>query len=57
MALEDPALRARVDASTARLDELGHWGVPVLVHAGELFWGQDHVQDLEAVLREEGLER
>jgi 2-hydroxychromene-2-carboxylate isomerase len=56
-ALEDPALRARVDASTARLDELGHWGVPVLVHRGELYWGQDHVEDLEAVLREEGLER
>ena len=53
-ALEDPALRARVDASTARLDELGHWGVPVLVHGGELFWGQDHVEDLEAVLREDG---
>jgi 2-hydroxychromene-2-carboxylate isomerase len=56
-ALEDPALRARVDASTARLDELGHWGVPVLVHRGELYWGQDHVEDLEAVLRQEGLER
>ena len=56
-ALGDPALRVRVDASTARLDELGHWGVPVLVHRGELFWGQDHLDDLEAVLREDGLER
>ena len=26
----DPALRARVDANTERLAELGHWGVPVL---------------------------
>ena len=39
------------------LDELGHWGVPVFVLDGELFWGQDRIEDLEAVLRAEGLER
>src|SRR5207248_2370090 len=30
-ALEDPAMRARVDADTAALSALGHWGVPTLV--------------------------
>ena len=50
-ALEDPALRARVDANTAALAELNHWGVPVFVFAGELFWGQDRIEDLEATLR------
>ncbi len=52
-----PRLRARVDASTAALDELGHWGVPVLVFEGELFWGQDRIEDLEVALQGAGLER
>jgi 2-hydroxychromene-2-carboxylate isomerase len=56
-ALEDPDLRARVDADTAALADLGHWGVPVFVFEGELFWGQDRIEDLEAALREAGLER
>jgi 2-hydroxychromene-2-carboxylate isomerase len=56
-ALEDPAVRARVDANTAALAELGHWGVPVLVFAGELFWGQDRIEDLELSLRDAGLAR
>jgi 2-hydroxychromene-2-carboxylate isomerase len=51
-ALEDPGIRAWVDANTAELGELGHWGVPVLVHAGERYWGQDRIEDLEAVLKE-----
>jgi len=55
-ALEDPALRARVDANTAALADLGHWGVPVFVFAGELFWGQDRIEDLEATLRDAGLD-
>ncbi len=56
-ALHDPALRARVDASTTALERLGHWGVPVFDLAGELFWGQDRIEDLELALREAGLER
>jgi 2-hydroxychromene-2-carboxylate isomerase len=56
-ALEDPGLRARVDADTAALEELGHWGVPVLVFERELFWGQDRIEDLQIALREAGLER
>ena len=56
-ALGDPALRARVDASTAALAALGHWGVPVTVFGGELFWGQDRLEDLEVALRDAGAER
>ena len=51
-ALSDPDLRARVDADTEALAELGHWGVPVFVFDGELFWGQDRIEDLEIALRE-----
>jgi 2-hydroxychromene-2-carboxylate isomerase len=50
-ALRDPALRARVETNTDALAALGHWGVPVLVYRGEQFWGQDRIEDLEAVLR------
>jgi 2-hydroxychromene-2-carboxylate isomerase len=57
IALSDPALRARVDADTAALAELGHWGVPVFVFDRELFWGQDRIADVELRLREAGLER
>jgi 2-hydroxychromene-2-carboxylate isomerase len=56
-ALEDPALRTRVEADTAALADLGHWGVPVLVFRGELYWGQDRIEDLAADLRAAGLER
>jgi 2-hydroxychromene-2-carboxylate isomerase len=56
-AVEDPEARERVDASTAALDELGHWGVPLFVFGGELFWGQDRIEDLETALRGAGLER
>jgi 2-hydroxychromene-2-carboxylate isomerase len=56
-ALDDPALRARVDASTAALAALGHWGVPVTVLDGELFWGQDRLEDVEVALRDAGAER
>jgi 2-hydroxychromene-2-carboxylate isomerase len=56
-ALDDPEARARVDASTAALDELGHWGVPVFAFEGELYWGQDRIEDVERTLRAAGLER
>jgi 2-hydroxychromene-2-carboxylate isomerase len=56
-ALEDPALRARVDEDTGALAKLGHWGVPVFAFDGELFWGQDHIEDLEIAMRESGFER
>jgi 2-hydroxychromene-2-carboxylate isomerase len=56
-ALADPSLRERVEQDTAALAELGHWGVPVLVLRGELFWGQDRIVDLEAALEDAGLRR
>ena len=50
-ALDDPALRARVEANTEALAALGHWGVPVFVVGEETFWGQDRIEDVEAELR------
>lgn len=50
VALGDKSLEGRVQASTARLAELGHWGVPVFNLEGELFWGQDRIEDLERAL-------
>lgn len=49
-AIEDPAIRARVDENTAELARLGHWGVPLFVVGGELFWGQDRLEDVERAL-------
>jgi 2-hydroxychromene-2-carboxylate isomerase len=54
-ALKDPAMMARVEANTDALGKLGHWGVPVFVLRGELFWGQDRIEDLEVALTEAGL--
>lgn len=56
-ALADPELRERVQADTEALERLGHWGVPVFVFGAQSFWGQDRIEDLEAALREAGLER
>ena len=56
-ALTDETLRARVEKNTDALMELGHWGVPVFVLDGELFWGQDRIEDLETALSQKGLER
>lgn len=53
-ALHDRGLRARVEANTAALGDLGHWGVPVFVFADELFWGQDRIEDLEIALGDAG---
>jgi 2-hydroxychromene-2-carboxylate isomerase len=49
-AIETPSLRARVDDNTARLAGLEHWGVPLFVLDGELFWGQDRIEDVERAL-------
>jgi 2-hydroxychromene-2-carboxylate isomerase len=56
-ALADGSLRERVEQDTLALGELGHWGVPVLVLRGEIFWGQDRIADLESALEEAGLRR
>jgi 2-hydroxychromene-2-carboxylate isomerase len=56
-ALQDPALRTRVEANTDELLGLGQWGVPTFRFGDELYWGQDRIQDLEADLRAAGLSR
>lgn len=51
-AIADPAMQARVEADTQALADLGHWGVPVFVVDGELFWGQDRIDDVDHALRQ-----
>jgi 2-hydroxychromene-2-carboxylate isomerase len=46
-----------VDANTNELVARGHWGVPVFDFRGELFWGQDRIEDLEVALAAAGLAR
>ncbi len=53
----DARIAARVEANTQALAELRHWGVPVFEFDGELFWGQDRIEDLECVLARRGLSR
>jgi 2-hydroxychromene-2-carboxylate isomerase len=56
-AIANPEYRERVEENTASLARLGQWGVPVFVFAGEAFWGQDRIEDLELALRGAGLGR
>lgn len=50
-ALSAPHTRLAVDANTAAVARLGHWGVPLLVLDGDVFWGQDRVGDVQQALR------
>jgi 2-hydroxychromene-2-carboxylate isomerase len=56
-AMQRDDYRERVEANTARLAELGHWGVPTFAFDGQLYWGQDRIADLELALSEAGLHR
>jgi len=56
-AIESQDYRDRVEQNTARLAELGHWGVPTFNFDGNLFWGQDRIEDLERVLIGAGTEQ
>ena len=49
-ALDDPELLRRVQADTDAVAALGHWGVPLLVLDGEVFWGQDRIEDVDRAL-------
>jgi 2-hydroxychromene-2-carboxylate isomerase len=55
-AIVNPAYRRRIERNTARLEQLGQWGVPVFTFNGEAWWGQDRIVDLEWALRDAGLE-
>lgn len=54
-AIGDESMAERFQRNTDALAELGHWGVPVFDFDGELFWGQDRIQDLDAALAAAGL--
>lgn len=54
-AIANADYRQRVEDNTARLEQLGQWGVPVFVFDGEAYWGQDRLEDLEYTLRQAGL--
>jgi len=56
-AIADAGHRQQVEDNTARLADMGHWGVPMFAFAGETFWGQDRIADLERALRKAGLAR
>lgn len=56
-AIANPGFREHVEFNTARLGELGQWGVPTFVFDGEAFWGQDRIPDLERALTDAGLAR
>ncbi|MDP3852486.1 2-hydroxychromene-2-carboxylate isomerase [Phenylobacterium sp.] len=43
---EAARLEAAIQASHARLEEVGHWGVPTMVFQDEPFFGQDRIETL-----------
>jgi len=55
---EDPAkYEAAIEANQRAQAAAGHWGVPLMVFAGEPFYGQDRVETLAWRLRQNGLAR
>lgn len=52
---EGERLEAEIQASHARLEEVGHWGVPTMVFQDEPFFGQDRIETLLWRLRQHGL--
>lgn len=55
LAAEGDRLEAAIQASHARLDDVGHWGVPTMVFEDEPFFGQDRIETLLWRLRQHGL--
>ena len=53
---EADRLEAAIQASHARLEEVGHWGVPTMVFEDEPFFGQDRIDTLLWRLRQHGLQ-
>ena len=54
-AIRNQTYRQRVEDNTARLGELGQWGVPTFVFGKKNFWGQDRIEDLELALLDAGM--
>lgn len=55
VAAEGHRLEAAIQASHARMDEVGHWGVPTFVFKDEPFFGQDRLETLVWRLKQNGL--
>lgn len=55
IAQDGERLEAAIQASHARLEEVGHWGVPTLVFQDEPFFGQDRIETLLWRMRQHGL--
>lgn len=49
-AVEDPAIKRRLRSATDEAYELGVFGVPTFAVDGELFWGDDRLEDAAAHL-------
>jgi 2-hydroxychromene-2-carboxylate isomerase len=56
LAAEDDRLEAAIQDSHARLESVGHWGVPTMVFQDEPFFGQDRIETLLWRLRQHGLQ-
>ena len=56
-ALHDDGIKQRIEENNRRLQELKMWGVPTLHFDVQAFWGQDRIDDFEALLRERGLQK
>lgn len=55
VAAEGERLEADILKSHARMDEVGHWGVPTFVFQDEPFFGQDRMDTLLWRLKQNGL--
>ena len=56
LATDANRLEAAIQASHARLEGVGHWGVPTMVFEDEPFFGQDRIETLLWRLRQHGLQ-
>ena len=52
---EAERLEAAIQASHARMDQVGHWGVPTFVFENEPFFGQDRIDTLIWRMEQRGL--
>ena len=55
IAADAERLDAAIQESHARMEEVGHWGVPTMVFQDEPFFGQDRIETLLWRLRQHGL--
>lgn len=50
-AIDDPAIKAELRARTEAAHALGVFGIPTTVVGGELFWGDDRLEEAAAAAR------